>query len=105
MAWISSGRVINPVLDFVLLDTGALFTGSRTPQVIVSSTVASAFELQWRDSANAATLKSQILACPAFDTNDFVLWSGIEMALNERLRIVQVAAVTGSVSVSLFYQP
>jgi hypothetical protein len=105
MAWASSGRVVNPALDAVIVDTGALPSGTRTPQVIVASTVAAPFELQHRDAANTATLKSQIIACQALDAKDVTLWYGLEMATNERLRVIAVTAITGSVSGSILYQP
>lgn len=105
MAWISSGRVSSPALDAVLLDTGPLISGTRAPQAIISSTVAAAFELQWRDAANLVTLRSQILACLAFDTRNTIINSTIEMLTNERLRVLAVGTIVGTVSVSLFYPP
>lgn len=105
MAWVFSGRVANPILDQVLVDTGALSSGTRTPQVIISCTVAAAFELQHRDAANLTTLRSQIIACQAFDAKDVTLFLGLDMAASERVRVLSVAAVTGQVSASLIYQP
>jgi hypothetical protein len=102
MAWLSSGRIVNPILDQVLLDTGALTPAPRNFQVMIASTVNAAIELQWRDAANTATLKSQFITVPAFgfvQTEPFL--RDIEMLLNERIRILIAAAVTGSVSVSL----
>jgi hypothetical protein len=104
MAWVSSGRVVNPVLDQVLCDSGALPAGSRYVTVYGSATVAAVFELQLRNAANSATLKSQILAVPASGTNQLnESVTSFPMADQERLRIIQVAAVTGSVSVSMHH--
>lgn len=104
MSWTASGRITNPTLDQVLVDTGPLVAGVYFFSVFAAATVASAFELQWRNAANAATLKSQIVAVPANTTIwGFEVANGlyIDVAASERIRIIQVAAVTGSVSVSL----
>lgn len=104
MAWLSSGRLANPTLDQVLLDTGALPAGSYFFDAFAASTVQAAFELQLRDAANTTTVKSQIIAVPAFTTTwGFSVSTQIylDVTANQRLRIIQVAAVTGSVSVSL----
>jgi hypothetical protein len=102
MAWFSSGRLLNPVLDAVLVDTGPLPAGARKVKVIGSATVAAVFELQLRNAANTLTLKSQILAVAASSTSSICLDSmDISMADSERFRVIAVAAVTGSVSVSL----
>jgi len=106
MAWTASGRTVNPVTDQVLCDTGPLpGPAGRSAQVVAAATVAAVFELQWRNAANTSTLKSQILAVPASGTaqlpesvNTFV------MSDQERLRIIMVAGITGSVSVSLYVQ-
>jgi hypothetical protein len=102
--WISSGRITNPALNQVLLDTGALAAKERLFQVFVSSTVAIPLEVQWRDATDTATLKSQIIAVPASTfVQMFQFLSEIPMAANERLRIIAVSAATGSVSCSLDY--
>ena len=80
MAWISSGRLTNPVADAILLDTAALGVGIRVPQAIVTSTVTAQFELQLRDAANAATLRSQMLSVVAMDTVEFTFNQPIVMA-------------------------
>lgn len=102
MAWLNSGRVANPALDQVLIDTGPLQANSVTFAVYLAATANCAVEVQWRDAANTGNVKSQIVACTAFNSNDKPHQKyPIEMAVNERIRVIQVAAVTGSVSVSL----
>lgn len=103
MAWTSSGRITNPTLDLVLVDSGPISNpGPKNFQVFAASTAASAFEIQWRDATNVTTLKSQIIAVPAFGSVSFYgFLREIDMNLNERIRVIQVAAVTGSVSVSI----
>jgi hypothetical protein len=100
--WSASGRVVNPALDQVLVDTGALPAGVRSVQAVVSATANCAAELQHRNSTNTATIKSQILAVPGFGTAILPpLFPDLSMADNERVRIIAVAAVVGSVSASL----
>ena len=102
--WISSGRITNPTINLVLLDTGALVAKERLFQVFVSATVSVALELQWRDATDTTTLKSQIIAVPAYAFTFMPAFvKEIPMSDNERLRIIAVAAATGSVSCSLDY--
>lgn len=104
MSWLASGRVTNPTLDQVLVDTGPLATGSYFFDVFAASSVAAIFEVQHRDAANTTTLKSQIVATPATSTTwGFSVPSStyLEVVTNQRIRVIQVAAVTGNVSVSI----
>jgi hypothetical protein len=104
MGWTASGRITNPVLDQVLCDTGPLPASTRYIMVVGAANVASVFELQLRNAANSATLKSQILAVPANGTGNIPESSNVfAMAEGERLRVIQVAAATGSVSVSMWH--
>lgn len=102
MAWLSSGRVTNPTANQVLIDTGQLVAGPKNFAVYAASTAAAAFELQWRDATDTTTTKSQIVAAGA---NGFTysppLLRDVEVAQNERFRVIQVANLTGSVSVSM----
>jgi len=106
MAWLSSGRITNPIADQVLVDTGQLPQGTMSFMLVGSATVASVFEIQLRNAANTATLKSQILAVPASSTANIPetpVNPPFAIATDERLRVIQVTGITGSVSVSLFY--
>ena len=102
MGWQFSARVLNPLLDQVILDTGPLPAGPRNFQVTYAATIAAPLELQWRNAANTANKGSQILACRAVDTKvQPPFLREIEMLDNERIRIIAVTAIAGSVSVSL----
>jgi hypothetical protein len=104
MAWLSSGRIANPAIDQVILDTGPLPAGAYWFTAQGSGSVAAAMEVQLRDAANATTVKSQIIANPAFGTSPpFEVPERFQfnVNVNERIRVIMVAAVTGSVSVSL----
>jgi hypothetical protein len=105
MAWAFSGRVTNPVLDAILVTTGALATAKqRMFQVACASTVAAPMELQWL-GADGITIKGrQIIAVQALDTK----WSPpqleeINMLANESVRVIAVTAITGQVSCSIDY--
>lgn len=102
--WLSSGRVTNPTLDQVLVETGALIAGVYWFAAQGSATVAAAFEVQLRNATNTITLKSQIIAVSAYGTSpifEIPERFQFEVAAGERIRIIQIAAITGSVSVSL----
>lgn len=98
----TAGDVPVATLTFSNPAFGAAVAGVRTFQVFGAASVASVFEIQYRNAANNGTLKSQILAVPASGTASFPpIFPDLSMADNERIRIIQVAAVTGNVSVSL----
>ena len=104
MAWLSSGRVPNPIIDQVIIDSGPLTGGSYFFDVFASSTVNSALEVQLRDATNTITLKSQIIAAKGFATSwGFSVPSTVylEILPNQRIRVIQAIAAVGSVSVSM----
>ncbi len=69
--------------------------------VKVSATAACALELLWLDSALVVKYP-QIVACPAFDYKETQpLLRPIETEAGDRLRVIVVAAVAGSVSATL----
>ena len=104
MALISSGRITNPTLNQVLADTGPLAAKERIFQAIAAATVNTPLELQHVAADGTTVLKSQIIACTAYGTGWFPpLIAELNMAVNERLRIIAVTAVTGSVSCTIDY--
>lgn len=104
--WLPSGRITNPTLNQVLVDTGAMAAKERIFQVFLSSTVNFAGEVQHVAADGTTVLKSQILAAAAFQTNPLPpLIMELNMADNERLRVIAVAAATGSVSCGIDYTP
>lgn len=108
MPWVSSGRITNPTLDQVLVDTGQLPAGGRSFNAVASASVVGIFEVQLRDATNTTTLKSQILCVPANGTANIpeaAANCNFDMAANERIRIIQAVALTGISSCSLFYSP
>jgi hypothetical protein len=100
--WVASGRITNPTLNQVLADTGQMVAKQRIWQAVVSATVAAPFELQHLAADGTTVLKSQIIACQALDTKTIPRQvEEVTMATNERIRIIAVTAITGSVSVSI----
>lgn len=98
----TAGVQTNPVLDAILADTAALPAGKYLFQVFISSSVVAAFEVEHRNAANGANVFSQRVHVPASDTSRlpgpaFVL----TMALNERVRVRNVAALTGNVQAQI----
>ncbi len=100
----NSGVVVNPAAAQVIVDSGA-FPNSGNHRVDVwmaSNGALGLFEIQWRNAANAATLATWgfILGTAGestFNWGPFIL----NMALNERIRIVTVAAIVGSVNATV----
>lgn len=105
MGWRNSGRITNPIAGQILLDTGPLITGQYHFLVYGAANANAAFEFQWRNALNTATLGSQIFAVAGFGSTppfeiprDFYIQTTAD---NERFRIEMVNAVTGAVSVSM----
>jgi len=101
MAWVNSGRVTNPALGQVLVDTGPLTGGVHNLAACGACTAAGAFEVQHRDVANTTTINSQIFAVPA---SGFSVLPTMDCTVDQddRLRIVAVGAIVGTASVSLW---
>lgn len=102
MAWLSSGRVVNPGLAAVLVDTGPLGQGARPVAADFACTVGGAVELQHRNAANDANIHSQIIALNGQGYVPMPPQLEFDVAEDERIRIVTVSAIVGIVSVSLW---
>ena len=85
---------LNPLAGVILADTGAVAAGVTSFKVQLSQTTASGFifEIQWRNAANAATLASFPF------TKNLVMDFVANMALNERIRLVNVNNITATVA-------
>jgi Trk K+ transport system NAD-binding subunit len=103
MPWFSSGRITNPALEAVILDTGPLTEGSHSLAVAVASTASGAVELQLRNAANDTTVQSQIIGVA---TNGFAVLPTLDTTVEDggRMRVTAVGAILGVVSVSLWTQ-
>ncbi len=91
-----SGVVVNPGAATVLADTGALTLNNFLVEVHFSSTVIADFRIEWRNAANAANVASWSSFA---DSHGYTLgpWN-LRLAASERIRILNIAAVVGSVT-------
>lgn len=104
-AEIAFGEVINPVAGGVIADTGALAPGDydifgNISTHINTNATGNVIVLEHRDAANAVTLARLLYSSSTTvlgRTQCFLPLVGYTLALNERLRIIAVAAMTGFV--------
>jgi hypothetical protein len=102
MAWDTSGVTVNPAANAIIADTLAIAAGGQTNvKVIVGGNVATNIAVEWRNAANTATIKDQIVAFPVNEAATFD-FPGLSIGAGERIRLRVVAAVTGSVQGSIF---
>jgi hypothetical protein len=99
-AWDTAGIQVNPAASAVLADSGPKAGGAFDALVILGANVAVVATVEWRNAANTANVKSQVIAVGA---NQVIqLKFPVDLALNERVRVLNNAAVTGSVQASVF---
>jgi hypothetical protein len=101
VAWDTAGILTNPATDAILADSGQKQPSSCEATIVLGGSVAAVATIEYRDAANAANLKAQVIACAANDVT-MVRLPGLNFALNERLRLRLNVGVTGSVSASIF---
>jgi hypothetical protein len=101
--WVTSGIIVNPTANQIICDAGAVAdTNSHEWDIYVSSTVAAAFIIEWRDAANAANVWSHIVPVTAGTIAPvFTQRGGPTMQAGERVRVRMNAAATGSVQCSI----
>jgi hypothetical protein len=101
--WLSAVTV-NPTAGQVLVDTGAI-SGPTSVEfcAYTAGSVAAVLTVEHRNAANSATLHSQQIPVTAGTFNEMCPNKGFTVADQERVRIVSTNAVTGTVSVSLFF--
>ncbi len=88
----------NPVLGAVIADDGAVpADGDYAFEVYVTSSVAAAFDVERRNAANTATVDTIRVNLPASDSLNPPLRLVRSLLLNERIRVVTPAAITGVV--------
>lgn len=91
----TQGQLTNPAANALVADTGPQTANGANVQIVVTSTVAARFVIEWRNAANTANLWSQVIAVPANVTQQIELPVGIPFNTNERLRIIMFAAISG----------
>lgn len=101
-AWYTSNIITNPTANQIIADTGAIGDGfGHDFDVCVSSTVAAAIVVEWRDAANAANVFAHIIPVPANGFACFTSRGSLTFQTSERVRLRMNAAVTGSVQGSI----
>jgi hypothetical protein len=101
----TNDQLLNPASGDVLADSDARPAGATLGSLVVASDVATSVRLEWRDAANATTLRSQVVFVAANTAQSVTIPPGAgNLSLNagERLRLVMAAAAVGNVQGSLF---
>jgi len=99
--WLSA-VVINPLGSQVLVDTGAI----EGPTAIsfcayASADIGTVLRVQLRDAANTTTVSEQLLTVQTLGTSSFCM--DTQVSNGQRIRIINNAAVIGTVSASFLY--
>lgn len=107
--WTSEGVQTNPDTTTVLADTGQLPVGDYICHVIIginnTAAAVATLGIQWRNAANSGNNEEQRLYYPAsLPSRDGYTFPFRSDAANERVRIIPIANVTGTVSASIFWQ-
>lgn len=100
--WSNSAVLTNPTDATVIVDTGALNRADLLIAVIGAGSVAYTYDVQYRNAANDANLSAQRRICLA-GNDEFVFPSSLSVATNERIRVVLVGSITGTLQVSVFH--
>lgn len=98
--WFSEGVKVNPAANDILVDTGALPQGTYRLMICAGSTVASAFNIQWRNAANNANLFEHVLPVSAGGEICFD-FDMAEAQTDERLRVLARTIMVGTCQVSI----
>ncbi len=102
----NSGATVNPGAAQVLVDTGQRSAGPMLIHWIINNNAAiSDFDVQWRNAADAATLATWTYFAGTGQPSVSSILMNLDMALNERIRIVTGGAVVGTVNATISVNP
>lgn len=101
--WIDGSILTNPTDGTLIVDTGQLPAGDYWFAIHGETSTDEAIEVQLRDAANSTNVKRQRRR-PRTGDIDWIFPNKITVALNQRLRVIQVGNMTGEVQISIFYQ-
>ena len=102
MSWFTTGIQVNPIVDFILADTGALSgSGQSNITAILSSTIGGGIVLEQRDSTNTSNISSHILVVNANTTLQFE-FPGVVYSPSQRFRLRCNTALVGQIQGSVF---
>ncbi len=102
---VDGGIIVNPGAANVNVDSGQLAAGQHVITAIISANVVVDFRIEWRDAANAVTLASWTILSGGPSAVPFQFKMNAAMLLNERVRVVNIAAVVGTVACSIHASP
>ena len=91
--------IVNPGAGAVLADTGQLVAGRYYFQFIMDATVATRFSRQHRNAANSANVANSLtkeIPIPLDTEIDTIYSIWVDVLINERIRVIDVAGFTGS---------
>ncbi len=93
------GTAVNPAALAVLVDSGQLAGGEQMVSIYFSANVVVDFRIEWRNAANTATIASWTILQGGPSAAPFQ-WGPTTFAIttNERIRVVNVGVVVGTVS-------
>lgn len=100
--WLASGLVVNPTTGTVIIERVAAIDATPRMCVIGASSVTAQLRIQHRNVLNDTTIREQILPLGPSTANQFC-WNNNEFLVleGERIRVVPLAAVIGTVSVTM----
>jgi len=103
--WNTEGPQSNPLNNVLLADTGpADDNNQHRLTAFVSTSIAARVDLELRDSTNTITLKSLPIFVLAGTSQSIPLTNEFFVNVNERIRLVLIGAIIGTISGSLFVQ-
>ncbi len=102
---VDGGFTVNPGAAAVICDSGALAASNRTFDIYANGNAIYDVIVEWRDAANAVTLASWSLLVGGVGVGNMVHWGphNLNIALNERIRLVTGGAVVGTLSGALSF--
>jgi len=100
--WSTEGPKMNPANGTILADTGPADPRQYRFNMLVSASVGARIDMEHRDSTNTVTLRSFPLFVVAGTTFQMAQSGEVQLATDERIRLIINGAVVGVVGGSLF---
>lgn len=100
-AWFTEGKKSSPSDNTLLADSGALTAQEWQVTILISSTIAAKVRIQHRNAANTGNIaQHEVSVGGSAPYNTPIL--RIQVADNERIRVVTEGVILGDVQASLF---
>ncbi len=99
------GFAVNPGAAALLVDSGALGAGDRTFDIYLGGSALFDLIIEWRNAANAANVATWSILAGDVGGGGNVHWGphNLDLANNERVRIVTGGAVVGTVASTIHH--